>query len=151
MAALHPHGLPPEALELEITEHIVLDHDEQALASLRRLRDRGVGVAFDDFGTGYASLSLLKRYPLSRIKIDRSFVQGILDSPQDAAVILAVLGMAKSFALETIAEGVETPEQLDALKAAGCEQGQGYLFARPLPSAEFAAIFGLSPVLQIQA
>lgn len=142
MATLKRHGLPPQALELEITENIVLDHDEAALASLGSLREQGVGVAFDDFGTGYASLSLLKRYPLTRIKIDRSFVQGLLDSPQDRAVIRAVLEMARAFSLETIAEGVETPEQQAALVDAGCAQGQGYLFARPMPAAELLQIFG---------
>lgn len=142
MATLARHGLPPHALELEITENIVLDHDETALASLRSLRDQGVGVAFDDFGTGYASLSLLKRYPLTRIKIDRSFVQGLLDSPQDRAVIRAVLDMANAFALETIAEGVETPEQEAALLDAGCAQGQGYLYAMPMPATELLRTFG---------
>ncbi|VCU72136.1 Phytochrome-like protein cph2 [Pigmentiphaga humi] len=142
-AALSRHGLPPDALELEITENIVLDHDEQVLQSLRRLRDGGVGVAFDDFGTGYASLSLLKRYPLSRIKIDRSFVQDMLDSPQDRAVIDAVLSMANAFSLETIAEGVETDAQRRALGEAGCMEGQGYLFSRPLPVQEFNRMFGV--------
>jgi len=141
--ALSRHGLAPEALELEITENIVMDHDEHVLRSLRRLRDGGVGIAFDDFGTGYASLSLLKRYPLSRIKIDRSFVQGMLESEQDRAVIDAVLSMAKAFSLETIAEGVETNEQHKVLKEAGCLEGQGYLFARPLPALEFSRVFGI--------
>lgn len=144
MATLERHGLPPDVLELEITENIVLDHDELVLQSLRSLRDQGVGVAFDDFGTGYASLSLLKRYPLSRIKIDRSFVQGMLESRQDTSVIKAVLDMANAFALETIAEGVETPEQCAALIEAGCAEGQGYLFARPLDALEFSDRFNIS-------
>jgi diguanylate cyclase (GGDEF)-like protein/PAS domain S-box-containing protein len=144
LLALERHGLPPQALELEITENIVLNHDEQALRSLRRLREIGVGVAFDDFGTGYASLSLLKQYPLSRIKIDRSFVQGMLESRQDRAVINAVLDMARAFSLDTIAEGVETAEQRAALIEAGCAQGQGYLFARPLPALEFAQTHGIA-------
>ncbi len=143
IAATRRHGLPPQALELEITENIVLNHDDVALRSLRILRDYGVGVAFDDFGTGFASLSLLKRYPLSRIKIDRSFVQDMLESGQDSAVVRAVLDMAKAFSLETIAEGVETNEQCGALRQAGCTEGQGYLFARPLPAAEFAEAFGI--------
>jgi EAL domain-containing protein (putative c-di-GMP-specific phosphodiesterase class I) len=132
-------------LELEITENIVLNHDDVVLQSLRLLREHGVGVAFDDFGTGFASLSLLKRYPLSRIKIDRSFVQDMLESGQDTAVIRAVLDMAKAFSLETIAEGVETNEQCSALRQVGCTEGQGYLFARPLPAAEFAETFGILP------
>lgn len=142
MATLARHGLPAQALELEITENIVLDHDEAVPASSRSLREQGVGVAFDDFGTGYASLSLLNRYPLARIKIDRSFVQGMLDSPQDRAVIRAVLEMASAFSLETIAEGVETPEQQAALVDTGCAQGQCYRFARPMPATELLPAFG---------
>ena len=102
---LKKHGLPPSCLELEITENIVLDHDDVVLEKLRDLRAYGVGIAFDDFGTGYASLSLLKRYPLTRIKIDRSFVDGMLVSEKDASVVRAILDMARAFDLETIAEG----------------------------------------------
>ena len=146
IAALNRHGLPPSALELEITENIVLEHDDLVLESLRRLREAGVGVAFDDFGTGYASLSLLKQYPLTRIKIDRSFVQEMLESQQDKTVITAVIEMAKAYALETIAEGIETAAQQQALLEIGCSEGQGYLFSRPLPAVEFAAMFGLGPI-----
>ncbi len=150
-SALERHGLPPAALELEITEDIVLDHDDLVLESLQLLRSKGVGVAFDDFGTGYASLSLLKRYPLSRIKIDRSFVQGMIASPQDKTVIGAVLDMADAFKLETIAEGIETEEQCSALLAIGCAEGQGYLFSRPLPAIEFAEIYAIAGPLQQRA
>lgn len=141
-AALRRHGLPPQALELEVTENIVLD-DDVVLASLQRLREIGIGIAFDDFGTGYASLSLLKRYPLSRIKVDRSFVMGMVQSDQDASVVRAIIDMARSFDLQTIAEGVETAEQLDKLRRFGCRQGQGYLFGRPMPAWEFSQAFGL--------
>ncbi|MNR90893.1 Phytochrome-like protein cph2 [compost metagenome] len=151
MSALERHGLPPEALELEITENVVLDHDELVLESLQLLRKKGVGVAFDDFGTGYASLSLLKRYPLSRIKIDRSFVQGMIASQQDSSVIAAVIDMADAFQLETIAEGIETEEQRMALQAIGCAEGQGYLFSRPLPANEFADIYDIEGALQQRA
>lgn len=140
MAALERHGLPPSALELEITENIVLEHNELVLDSLRRLRELGVGVAFDDFGTGYASLSLLKQFPISRIKIDRSFVQGMLESQQDRAVVTAVIDMANAYALETIAEGIETEAQQQALFKIGCGEGQGYLFSQPLSAAEFAEL-----------
>jgi EAL domain-containing protein (putative c-di-GMP-specific phosphodiesterase class I) len=143
LSTLERHGLPPQALELEVTENIVLDHDDLVLESLQRLRDHGVGIAFDDFGTGYASLSLLKRYPLSRIKIDRSFVQGMLESERDASVISAILNMARSFDLETIAEGVETEEQRKSLQRLGCKEGQGFLFSRPVPALQFADIFGI--------
>ena len=142
LAVLNRHGLPPQALELEVTENIVLD-DEVVLASIRRLRELGVGIAFDDFGTGYASLSLLKRYPLSRIKIDRSFVMGMVQSSQDASVVRAIIDMARSFDLRTIAEGIETAEQLDSLRLVGCGEGQGYLFGKPMPAWEFSQTFDL--------
>jgi diguanylate cyclase (GGDEF)-like protein/PAS domain S-box-containing protein len=145
MLALDRHGLPPQALELEITENIVLDHDDRILDTLQQLYERGVAIAFDDFGTGYASLSLLKRCPLTRIKIDRSFVQGMLESERDASVIRAILDMARSFRIETIAEGVETQAQLDALRRMGCGEGQGYLFGKPIPVWQFAETHGIEP------
>ncbi|MGY1488623.1 putative bifunctional diguanylate cyclase/phosphodiesterase [Methylobacillus pratensis] len=151
MSTLERHGLPPSALELEITENIVLEHDELALESIRRLREAGVGIAFDDFGTGYASLSLLKHYPLSRIKIDRSFVQGMLESQQDKTVVNAVIDMANAFSLDTIAEGIETAEQQKALLEIGCSEGQGYLFSRPLSAIQFADMFGLDHYLSKRA
>ncbi len=149
-AALHRHGLPADALELEVTENIVLEHDSHALDALKRLRAMGVGIAFDDFGTGYASLSFLKEYPLTRIKIDRSFVQSMLESERDRSVIRAILDMARSFGLETIAEGVETPEQQRSLLRIGCHDGQGYLFGRPVPEDEFAQAFGFAPITSQQ-
>lgn len=142
-ASLHRHGLPPNALELEITENIVLDEDGLVLDVLQKLRDMGVGIAFDDFGTGYASLSLLKKYPLSRLKIDRSFVQNMPDSERDSAVVRAILDMASSFDLETVAEGVETLAQREYLTDCGCEEGQGYLFSRPVSAYEFSHAFDL--------
>lgn len=143
LEALERHGLPAEALELEITENIVLNHDDTVLSTLQTLRSYGVGIAFDDFGTGYASLSLLKTYPLSRIKIDRSFVIGMLETQQDLSVIRAILDMARSFDLETIAEGIETSAQRDRLRAERCTEGQGYLFAKPMPSLQFEQLYGL--------
>lgn len=143
LEALKRHGLPAEAVELEITENIVLNHDDVVLDTLRALRSHGVGLAFDDFGTGYASLSLLKTYPLSRIKIDRSFVIGMLESQQDLSVIRAILDMARSFGLDTIAEGIETPAQRDRLHRERCAEGQGYLFAKPMPANLFEQVFGI--------
>lgn len=139
--ALDRHGLQPENLEIEITENIVLQQDDTSLASLHRLRELGVGIAFDDFGTGYASLSLLKTYPLTRIKIDRSFVRGMLDSPGDASVVNAVLDMAKSFGLETIAEGVETEAQASWLRERGCTEAQGFLYSRAISAVDFSGKF----------
>ncbi|WP_353191300.1 EAL domain-containing protein [Pandoraea pnomenusa] len=142
MAAIARHGLPPHALELEVTEGIVLD-DDVVLDALRRLREQGVGIAFDDFGTGYASISQLRRYPLSRIKLDRSFVQGMMDSARDASVVRALVEMTRSFDLRTIAEGVETVQQRDQLHRLGCDEGQGYLFGVPMPAQDFGDTFNV--------
>jgi diguanylate cyclase (GGDEF)-like protein len=139
--ALERHGLDPRNLEIEITENIALRQNDVALASLHRLRELGVGVSFDDFGTGYASLSLLKTYPLTRIKIDRSFVRGMLESAGDAAVVNAILDIARSFGLETIAEGVETEEQASWLRERGCAEAQGFLYARALSAVDFCERF----------
>jgi len=138
--ALAESGLRPEALELEITENIALDHDDSVPAPLSRLRERGVGLAFDDFGTGYASLSYLTRYPLTRIKIDRSFVSRIAAgaSREDTAIVRSIIAMARNLGLQVTAEGVETPAQAAFLTAEGCHELQGYHFARPLPAEEFA-------------
>lgn len=134
-------GLPAGNLELEITETIILRHDPSVVATLQALRAMGVGIAFDDYGTGYASLSLLKRFPLTRLKIDRSFVNGLCTDRRDAAVVRAVIDLSRNFGLKVIAEGVETEEQRRRLLAKGCQEAQGYLFGRPLPAAEFAARF----------
>jgi diguanylate cyclase (GGDEF)-like protein/PAS domain S-box-containing protein len=138
-AALSRSGLPPEALELEITENIALGSDETMLMPLAALRERGVGLAFDDFGTGYASLIYLTRFPLSRIKIDQSFVRKIsdIDKTEDTAIVRSVIVMAHNLGLEVIAEGVETVEQAAFLRTQGCEEVQGYLYAKPLPAREF--------------
>ncbi len=130
--ALDEHGLSPDALELEITENIIRQHDEAVMRPLRELRALGVHAAFDDFGTGYASLSLLKRFPLSGLKIDQSFIRNLCSDQEDAAVVKAVIYLAKSFELDVIGEGIETEEQDAALQEMGCELGQGYLYGRPM-------------------
>ncbi|OAM52087.1 diguanylate cyclase [Methylovorus sp. MM2] len=147
MQTLDRHGLPPEALELEITENIALDNDDGVLKTLRRLRDHGVGIAFDDFGTGYASFSLLKTYPLTRIKIDQSFVHGMLEHEQDASVIRSTLDMARSFNLEAIAEGIETENQRIHLQQKKCSEGQGYLFGKPMAATQFSSLLGINEIL----
>jgi EAL domain-containing protein (putative c-di-GMP-specific phosphodiesterase class I) len=138
--ALAESGLPPEALELEITENIALDHDDSVLTPLVQLRARGVGIAFDDFGTGYASLSYLTRYPLTRIKIDRSFVSNIAEQPasEDTAIVRSIIAMANNLGLEVTAEGVESAAQAAFLRSEGCHDLQGYLFSRPVPGEEFS-------------
>jgi diguanylate cyclase (GGDEF)-like protein/PAS domain S-box-containing protein len=142
-AALSSNGLPPSALELEITENIILRHDEEMIGPLRELHADGVGIAFDDYGTGYASLSMLKRYPLTRLKVDQTFVRNMISSPADAAIIRAILYLGHSFGLQVIAEGVETEEQRARLRKKGCEEAQGFLFGKGMPAEEFARKFGL--------
>jgi EAL domain-containing protein (putative c-di-GMP-specific phosphodiesterase class I) len=130
-------GLPADALELEITEKIGLDNDERILARLQAVRKMGAHFAFDDFGTGYASLSYLSRYPLTRIKIDQSFVKKISDNGQDTAIVRSVIILAHNLGLAVIAEGVETLAQAGFLHAQGCEEVQGFLCAGALPQAQF--------------
>ena len=139
--ALSHSALPADALELEITENIALGEQEETMEALRALRDRGVKLAFDDFGTGYASLSYLARYPLTRLKIDQSFVRKIHDksTPEDTAIVRSIIVMAHNLGLEVIAEGVETAAQAAFLRMEKCEELQGYLYAKPLPAADFEA------------
>ncbi len=130
--ALEANGLPPDALELEVTETIFLQEGEAMIGPLRQLRDLGVGIAFDDYGTGFASLSLLKRFPLTRLKIDRSFVRNLCTDKEDEAVVRAIAYLAESFGLEVTAEGVERDDQRQRLLQLGCESAQRYLFGRPM-------------------
>jgi diguanylate cyclase (GGDEF)-like protein/PAS domain S-box-containing protein len=140
-AALLQSGLPPELLELEITENIALGQDDSMIAQLSELRSKGIHIAFDDFGTGYASLSYLARYPLTRIKIDQSFIRNIIgkSKPQDMAIVRSLIAMAHNLDLQVIAEGVESHVQAAFLKAEKCEEVQGYLYAKPMPTQEFEA------------
>lgn len=138
-AALKHSGLPPELLEIEVTENIALNKDDARITSLQSLRAKGVGLAFDDFGTGYASLSCLTRYPLTRLKIDRAFVQTIDKNPsaQDTAVASSIIVMAHNLGLSVTAEGVETAAQEKFLQAKGCHEAQGFLYSRPLSIDQF--------------
>jgi diguanylate cyclase (GGDEF)-like protein/PAS domain S-box-containing protein len=133
-------GLSPESLELEITENTALIYNEAALGTVRRLRELGVGIALDDFGTGYASLSLLTEMPLTRIKIEQSFIRGLLDDKKLAAIVRSLITMAHNVGLLVIAEGVETAEQATFLRNEGCDEAQGYLFARPLTASAFQSL-----------
>lgn len=130
--SLAASALPAHLLELEITETTVLGLDGEMIGPLRQLRAMGVGIAFDDYGTGYASLSLLKRYPLTRLKIDREFVQNLESDPSDVAIIKAVLAMANALDLNVIAEGMESETQVAVLEKLGCREAQGYLFGKPV-------------------
>jgi diguanylate cyclase (GGDEF)-like protein len=136
-AALQQAGLAPEWLEVELTESLVMHDVNRTIDVLRGLKQMGVTVAVDDFGTGYSSLSYLRRLPIGVIKIDRAFIEHISDNPDDAAIAKAIIALAKSLQLKTVAEGVETGEQADFLRRHGCDVMQGFYFSRPLPADKF--------------
>jgi diguanylate cyclase (GGDEF)-like protein/PAS domain S-box-containing protein len=131
-------GLDPRCLHMELTETAIIDLHPDTLEQLGRIRDLGVQIGLDDFGTGYASLTHLRRLPLTFVKIDRSFVNGLGTDQEDERIVAAVVDLAANLGLRSIAEGVETSDQLDRLRALGCDQAQGYLFARPMPPNEVA-------------
>jgi diguanylate cyclase (GGDEF)-like protein/PAS domain S-box-containing protein len=130
-------GAPPECLELELTEAVAMKAPGMVVQKLDELGLRRIRLAIDDFGTGYSSLSYLKRFRINKIKIDQSFVRDITVDPDDQAIVVAIIQMAHGLGMGTIAEGVETAEQLNFLRRRGCEEAQGYYFSRPLPAAEF--------------
>ena len=142
--ALAASGAAPAALELELTESILIDGAEQVLATIRRLQALGVRLAIDDFGTGYSSLAYLKRFAVDKLKIDQSFVRDIVSNPDDAAIVRAVIQMAGSLNLKVLAEGVETAAVADQLRAMQCDLVQGYHFGRPMPAAQFRRLIGVS-------
>jgi len=133
--ALASSGLPPSALELEITESIVMYDVDAAIETMRSIKDIGVALSVDDFGTGYSSLSYLKQFPIDTLKIDRSFVCGLPANRDDGAIVQAVLTLARNMGLRVVAEGVETNEQVAYLRSLECGQLQGYYFSRPLAAA----------------
>jgi diguanylate cyclase (GGDEF)-like protein len=137
--ALASSGLPASRLELEITESVLLQDETHVLGLLHQLRDIGVRISMDDFGTGYSSLAYLRNFPFDKIKIDRSFVRDMLVRKDCQAIVRAVVGLARSLGITTIIEGIETKEQLAGAKADGCDEGQGYLFAKPMPEPKLAA------------
>lgn len=131
------HGLAGEALELEVTEGVLLKFDEPRAAGFEALRRAGIRLAIDDFGTGYSSLSYLRRLQVDKIKIDKSFVADVNDDPEDAVIVGALIDMAHSIGLRVVAEGVETTAQQEFLRLRGCDEVQGFLLCRPLELAEF--------------
>jgi len=137
--ALTASGLPPQYLDLEITESVIITHPEKAVATLVKLKQRGVSITVDDFGTGYSSLSYLARLPIQSIKIDQRFVHGIEQNRNDEAITQAIVALAHSLGLRVIAEGVETLAQFEFLKRQGCEEAQGYLISKPLSAVELRA------------
>jgi EAL domain-containing protein (putative c-di-GMP-specific phosphodiesterase class I) len=135
--ALTVSGLPPAMLTLEITESVLMRESPDLFEKFRDLKALGLQLALDDFGTGYSSLGYLQRYPIDILKIDRSFVDTLGHSGVDPALTRAIVALGRSLRIETIAEGIERPEQRDALLALGCTLGQGYLFARAMSAEEF--------------
>jgi len=136
---LAEEGLAAEYLELELTESMAMDDPLAAIAVMDDLHSRGIRISIDDFGTGYSSLSYLKRFQLYKLKIDQSFMHDITVDPESKAIVRAIISLADSLGLRTIAEGVETEGQLAFLREQGCHEVQGYYFSRPLPLEEFAA------------
>ena len=135
--ASREHGVPQDNLELEITEGLLMDDLPESKATFRELNAMGMRFSLDDFGTGYSSLNYLKRFPVRSLKIDRSFIQGVVDIPDDAVLVQAIINMAHSMNLEVVAEGVETRDQLDFVRRNGCDLVQGYFFSKPVPSNQF--------------
>lgn len=136
MSALSASGLLATRLEVEITEGVLLQESEKTLQTLHRLRELGVRVSMDDFGTGYSSLSYLRSFPFDKIKIDRSFVKDLSDKRDGEAIIRAIAGLGKSLGMTTVAEGVETADQMERIRVEGCTDVQGYLISKPVPASE---------------
>ena len=132
--------LEPHLLEIELTENAIMQDPKEAASILDQLHAMGVGMSIDDFGTGYSSLNYLKRFPIDKLKIDRSFIRDISSDPDDAAIVQAIINLAKSLRMTVVAEGVETKAQLDFLRALGCDAYQGYLGGRPMEAERFALL-----------
>jgi diguanylate cyclase (GGDEF)-like protein/PAS domain S-box-containing protein len=135
--SVRKHGIAPHLIELELTERIVMHDAETTIEILKRIHDLGFGLSIDDFGTGYSSLSYLRRFPIDKIKIDQSFVSDVTEDENAASIVNAIIGLARSLKLKVIAEGVQTKEQLELLRAQRCDQAQGFLFSPGLASREF--------------
>ncbi|PSS57350.1 bifunctional diguanylate cyclase/phosphodiesterase [Pseudomonas sp. BBP2017] len=141
---LEESGLAPHLLELELTESQLLDSVEHIITTFQQLHELGVKLAIDDFGTGYSSLSYLKRFPVDYVKIDQTFIRGLHEGSEDAAITRAIIAMAKSLELKVVAEGVETPEQLALLREQGCDEVQGYLISKPVDAGALRDLLGRS-------
>jgi diguanylate cyclase (GGDEF)-like protein len=144
--ALATSRLPPERLELEITEAVLMHNTENTLKTLHQLRSLGISISLDDFGTGYSSLSYLRSFPFDRIKIDRCFISGLGSNSESTAIVKAVTSLAESLSMTTTAEGVETQAQLDQVRELGCTDVQGYFYSKPVPVEELTRMFSRSTV-----
>jgi diguanylate cyclase (GGDEF)-like protein len=150
LRATEPLTQQPSGIDVEITESMLMQDIDLSIGKLARLREAGVGVAIDDFGTGYSSLRLLAKLPVNTLKIDRSFVQSMGNSQSDLTLVCTVASLARAFNMQTVAEGVETAQQLHLLQQIRCDQGQGYLFARPVPAADVPSLIAhLSPAVTL--
>jgi diguanylate cyclase (GGDEF)-like protein/PAS domain S-box-containing protein len=143
--ALEKGGLPPDSLVLEITESMLMGDAEHNADVLGKLKALGIHIAVDDFGTGYSNLAYLKRFPVDTLKVDKSFVDGLVENSEDAAIVEAVVSLARALGMNTVAEGIETSGQASRLRDLGCELGQGYYFFEPLPATEASALLDASP------
>jgi diguanylate cyclase (GGDEF)-like protein len=144
-------GLAPDRLELEITERIFMENSERTLAILHQLKDLGVRISMDDFGTGYSSLSYLRSFPFDKIKVDRTFVSGLTEGDEHAAIVRAVVSLARALGMMTTAEGVETSDQQRSVAALGCDEAQGFLFSAPVPVEKVPEILATWAPKQIKA
>jgi diguanylate cyclase (GGDEF)-like protein/PAS domain S-box-containing protein len=137
-SALEKYRVPPNCLELELTESMLIHEPELGINTMLELKEVGVTLSLDDFGTGYSNFGYLRRFPIDRLKIDQSFVQGVVTRPEDAMIVDTIIGLARRMKLKVVGEGVELEEQLEYLRDNGCDELQGYYFSKPLPAAEFA-------------
>jgi EAL domain-containing protein (putative c-di-GMP-specific phosphodiesterase class I) len=140
LASIQPTIMLPAGIDIEITESMLMQDLELSIRKLSQLREAGIGVAIDDFGTGYSSLRLLAKLPVDTLKIDRSFIQSIADTPDVVTLVSTIVSLAQAFNMNTVAEGVETPDQLAILRRIQCGQAQGFLFGRPLPASEVPSV-----------
>jgi len=145
LTALKTSHLDPRRLEVEVTESTLISNQDVAARVLSELSRMGIGISLDDFGTGFSSLSYLKRFPVDTIKIDQTFVQDVLTDPDNAALTEAIISIAEKLQLRVVAEGVETRGQRDFLLTRGCSEMQGFLFGHPVPAEEFEALLRAGP------
>jgi EAL domain-containing protein (putative c-di-GMP-specific phosphodiesterase class I) len=130
-------SLRPDQLELEVTESTIMEDIETTVSTLERLKDLGIELAIDDFGTGYSSLQYLKRFPIHRLKVDRSFIMHVTQDPDDAVIAKTIISLGHNLGLKVLAEGVEEAEHVEFLREEGCDEAQGYHYAKPMPEEEF--------------
>jgi EAL domain-containing protein (putative c-di-GMP-specific phosphodiesterase class I) len=146
LTSIKPAIRQPAGVDIEITESMLMQDLELSIGKLAQLREAGIGVAIDDFGTGYSSLRLLARLPVDTLKVDRSFIQSIADSPNMMTLVSTIVSLARAFNMKTVAEGVETVEQLQLLRLIKCDQAQGFLHGRPTPASLVPSVVArLSP------